>query len=328
MRPGDFTGSLHVREKPGQESIYSPNLARFLQPDSIVPGAGNPQNLNRYAYVLNSPVNFSDPTGHFCEGGYVLDGMCIDESTTQGRIDSYVNHDTPDWNTCDKYPMTPGCITEPEAPGGDPKDRGAEEDLKTSSSPAFDPDRNLSDVPLTTCIVGLFSCESLAWLSDLAGGVSTFFQDLSTTLSGLGAAVELGFTGLGCTYGPEGCAVGFGAGNAVYQAMLNPWEGIAGMASTGATIIADLASGETNAQFSPQSGYVISIGGGTITSLSTQGLGSLSNVAVVDVLLDGYGSAYSHNLAPAVNLAPVSIGNLHFSVVQNKAVLAISPLGH
>jgi hypothetical protein len=32
--------------------------------DSVVPGAGKPQALNRYAYVNNSPLNYVDPTGH------------------------------------------------------------------------------------------------------------------------------------------------------------------------------------------------------------------------------------------------------------------------
>jgi hypothetical protein len=31
---------------------------------TIVPGAGNPQALNRYAYVLNDPIRYNDPTGH------------------------------------------------------------------------------------------------------------------------------------------------------------------------------------------------------------------------------------------------------------------------
>ena len=48
--------------------FYDPVLGRFLQPDSMVPGAGNPQTLNRYAYVLNNPINHNDPTGHCVDG--------------------------------------------------------------------------------------------------------------------------------------------------------------------------------------------------------------------------------------------------------------------
>jgi hypothetical protein len=29
-----------------------------------VPGYGNPQNLNRYSYVTNNPLRYTDPTGH------------------------------------------------------------------------------------------------------------------------------------------------------------------------------------------------------------------------------------------------------------------------
>jgi RHS repeat-associated protein len=45
---------------------YSPLLGRFTQADSIIPGAGNPQAFNRYSYILNSPINATDPTGHAC----------------------------------------------------------------------------------------------------------------------------------------------------------------------------------------------------------------------------------------------------------------------
>ncbi len=44
--------------------FYSADLGRFLSPDSIVPGAANPQALNRYSYVLNNPATYSDPSGH------------------------------------------------------------------------------------------------------------------------------------------------------------------------------------------------------------------------------------------------------------------------
>jgi RHS repeat-associated protein len=43
---------------------YNPELGRFLSPDPIVPEPGNPQALNRYSYVVNNPVLYTDPTGH------------------------------------------------------------------------------------------------------------------------------------------------------------------------------------------------------------------------------------------------------------------------
>jgi len=43
---------------------YDPALGRFVQADTIVPEPGNPQSLNRYAYVLNNPLKYTDPTGH------------------------------------------------------------------------------------------------------------------------------------------------------------------------------------------------------------------------------------------------------------------------
>jgi len=54
---------------------YDPALGRFAQADSIVPGGV--QGLDRYAYVNNSPINYTDPTGHMgsrsgekCPGKY------------------------------------------------------------------------------------------------------------------------------------------------------------------------------------------------------------------------------------------------------------------
>ncbi len=49
--------------------MYSSELGRFIQPDSIVPGAGNPQAWNRFSYTLNNPVNYVDPSGHDVDCG-------------------------------------------------------------------------------------------------------------------------------------------------------------------------------------------------------------------------------------------------------------------
>jgi len=44
--------------------MYSPFLGRFISPDSVVPGAADPQNFNRYSYTRNNPLRYTDPSGH------------------------------------------------------------------------------------------------------------------------------------------------------------------------------------------------------------------------------------------------------------------------
>jgi RHS repeat-associated protein len=43
--------------------FYDHSLGRFIQADTIVPEPGNPQALNRYSYVYNNPLKYTDPTG-------------------------------------------------------------------------------------------------------------------------------------------------------------------------------------------------------------------------------------------------------------------------
>jgi RHS repeat-associated protein len=45
--------------------FYSPRLGRFVSADTIVPEPGEPQALNRYAYVQNNPLRYIDPSGHY-----------------------------------------------------------------------------------------------------------------------------------------------------------------------------------------------------------------------------------------------------------------------
>ncbi|MFC3122944.1 RHS repeat-associated core domain-containing protein [Agaribacter flavus] len=45
--------------------IYDPTLGRFLQADPHVQAPSNSQSYNRYSYVLNNPLSYTDPSGYF-----------------------------------------------------------------------------------------------------------------------------------------------------------------------------------------------------------------------------------------------------------------------
>ncbi|WP_444917757.1 RHS repeat-associated core domain-containing protein [Microbulbifer sp. JMSA003] len=54
----DRTGLIHMNGR-----IYDPTLGRFLSPDPIVQAPSNSQSWNRYSYVFNNPLQYTDPTG-------------------------------------------------------------------------------------------------------------------------------------------------------------------------------------------------------------------------------------------------------------------------
>ena len=47
--------------------LYDPVLHRFLMPDNYVQDPFNSQNFNRYGYVLNNPLRYTDPTGELTQ---------------------------------------------------------------------------------------------------------------------------------------------------------------------------------------------------------------------------------------------------------------------
>jgi RHS repeat-associated protein len=53
--------------------FYSVYLNRFLQPDTIIPNSANPQSWNRFSYVTNNPLRYTDPSGHMMIGDDDLD---------------------------------------------------------------------------------------------------------------------------------------------------------------------------------------------------------------------------------------------------------------
>jgi hypothetical protein len=44
-------------------AYYDPEIGRFIQPDTDIPDLSNPQSYNRYSYVLNNPLRYTDPDG-------------------------------------------------------------------------------------------------------------------------------------------------------------------------------------------------------------------------------------------------------------------------
>ena len=62
---------------------YDPTLGRFISPDTIVPGVGDPQAWNRYAYVVNNPLRFVDPSGNSHNDGAIANL----ESVWEGALD-------------------------------------------------------------------------------------------------------------------------------------------------------------------------------------------------------------------------------------------------
>ena len=44
--------------------VYAPSLQRFLSPDPVLQAPANAQSHNRYAYCLNNPLRYADPSGY------------------------------------------------------------------------------------------------------------------------------------------------------------------------------------------------------------------------------------------------------------------------
>ncbi len=60
----DEVGVIHMNGR-----IYDPKLGRFMQADPFIDGVTDSQGYNRYTYVRNNPLAYTDPTGFKRSGG-------------------------------------------------------------------------------------------------------------------------------------------------------------------------------------------------------------------------------------------------------------------
>jgi RHS repeat-associated protein len=92
-RSDDQTGLDYMRAR-----FYDPRTAHWISADEMLPDIYNPQSLNHYAYALNDPVTFDDPSG------YDIGGPDI----------------TPDWGLDLSVQTPPAPATPVNPPGSDP----------------------------------------------------------------------------------------------------------------------------------------------------------------------------------------------------------------
>jgi RHS repeat-associated protein len=97
---------------------YDPVTMHFTQADTIVPNATDSTSYDRYAYVLNNPVRYSDPSGHFGERSSMT--ACIDgnycnfnntkSETVLSLFGVKLTNGTATWDTRDKLAVVEGVV--------------------------------------------------------------------------------------------------------------------------------------------------------------------------------------------------------------------------
>ena len=76
--PRGFTGHEHLDDFQlvhMNGRVYDPSLGRFMSADPFVQFAESTQGLNRYAYVDNNPLSFTDPSGYFFDFDDIFDDI-------------------------------------------------------------------------------------------------------------------------------------------------------------------------------------------------------------------------------------------------------------
>ncbi|NUQ74300.1 MAG: hypothetical protein HUU21_12145 [Polyangiaceae bacterium] len=99
-----FTGHEHDNEfglVNAKGRIYDPKIGRFLSTDPTISNLYFAQSFNRYAYVLNNPLSYIDPSGFqattrlLSQPGDIIMPTDHIEASYETQISRYLNHQGP-----------------------------------------------------------------------------------------------------------------------------------------------------------------------------------------------------------------------------------------
>jgi RHS repeat-associated protein len=79
----DDVGIIHMNGR-----LYDPRIGRFLQADPYIQRHDNTQSYNRYSYVLNNPLNATDPSGQIAIEVFYWAAAAIFSARAVGIIDT------------------------------------------------------------------------------------------------------------------------------------------------------------------------------------------------------------------------------------------------
>ena len=168
---------------------YDPSTGRMLSPDSVIPTIASPIALNRYAYALNAPTTYVDPSGHVpvdpTQQGHGLDwSWWSDGAPIQGFVPPWSLQDQPNYWNC----VTVQCVnhwlnqqaqtTQTKTPtagqAGSPVSNGRSAGSSGQSGPkSYDPSSNAAPTVSDAHIVDHYLTEH-GWVTVTDAGNGTY----------------------------------------------------------------------------------------------------------------------------------------------------------